>query len=96
VKAYVIYQSEVLNPKKYEAYKSAVSPNIVAAGGRYLVRGGDPESLEGAAPLRRTVILEFPSRQAVLVWYHSDEYREIRKLRDGAANAAIYIVDGIE
>lgn len=96
MKAYVIDQGEILDPEKYETYKSAVSPNILAAGARYLVRGGDPEALEGAAPLRRTVLPEFAFRQAVLDWYQSDEYHEIRKLRDGAANATIYIVDGID
>lgn len=92
--SYVIYRGEILDPERYELYKTRVSPNIQAAGGRYLIRGGDPEVLEGDPPAGRTVVLEFPTRQAALDWYRSDGYTEIRKLRDGAALASIYIVDG--
>jgi uncharacterized protein (DUF1330 family) len=44
----------------------------------------------------RTVVLAFPTRQAALDWYRSEEYTEIRKLRDGAAEAILYVVDGID
>ena len=94
--AFVIYQADILDPKKYEEYKAQVAPNVVAAGGRYLVRGGDATALEGEMPASRTVVLTFPTRQAALDWYHSTEYTAIKKLRDGAARATLYIVDGIE
>jgi uncharacterized protein (DUF1330 family) len=64
--AYVIYQGEVLDAERYEEHKAQVSPNIAAAGGRYLVRGGAAEALEGDLPAGRTVVLEFPTRRAVL------------------------------
>jgi uncharacterized protein (DUF1330 family) len=95
VAAYVIYQGEVLDPKRYEEYKTKAAACIVAAGGKYVVRGGEIDVLEGEAPAGRTVVLEFPTRQAALDWYRSDEYSEIRKIRDGAAVARLYVVDGI-
>ncbi len=94
--AYVIYQGIVLDEERYEQYKRQVAPNIVAAGGRYVVRGGDAAALEGELPAGRTVVLAFPTRQAALDWYHSEQYAEIRKLRDGAAEATLYVVDGID
>ena len=72
--AYVIYQGEVIDPERYEEYKTKAAENIVAAGGRYLVRGGPVEVLEGDAPAGRTVVLEFPTMQAALDWYRSEEY----------------------
>ena len=96
MKAYVIYEGEILDPRRYEGYKEAVAPNIASAGGRYIVRGGNPEVLEGEPPTRRTVILEFPSRQAALDWYHSDSYQEIRTLREDSSRATIYVVDEVE
>jgi uncharacterized protein (DUF1330 family) len=96
VRAYVIYEGEILDPQRYKDYKEAVAPNIASAGGRYIVRGGNPEVLEGQPPTRRTVILEFPSRQAALDWYHSDSYQEIRTLREDSARATIYVVDEVE
>jgi uncharacterized protein (DUF1330 family) len=95
VAAYVIYQGEVLDPERYDEYKTKAAASIVAAGGRYVVRGGDVDVLEGDAPAGRTVVLEFPTRQAAIDWYRSDEYTEIRKIREGAARARMYVVDGV-
>jgi len=94
--AYVIYQGEVLDPERYEEYKAQAAPNIAAAGGRYLVRGGRAEALEGELPSGRTVLLEFPTMDAALDWYRGEDYAAIRKLREGVARASIYVVDGIE
>jgi uncharacterized protein (DUF1330 family) len=93
--AYVIYQGEVLDPERYDEYKATGAKTILAAGGKYLVRGGDVEVLEGEPPAGRTVVLEFPNRQAAIDWYRSDEYTEARKIREGAARARMYVVDGI-
>jgi uncharacterized protein (DUF1330 family) len=91
----VIYQGEVFDPERYEEYKRLVAPNIAAAGGRYLVRGGQAEALEGELPGGRTVVVEFPTMQAAVDWYRSEEYSAIRKVREGAARANIYVVEGI-
>ena len=93
--AYVIYQGEVIDPERYDEYKTKGAASILAAGGKYLVRGGDFEVLEGEAPAGRTVVLEFPTRQAAIDWYRGDEYTEIRKIREGASRARMYVVDGI-
>ena len=93
--AYVVYQGEVLDAERYDEYKTKAAASIIAAGGRYLVRGGDVEVLEGEAPAGRTVVLEFPTLQAALDWYRSDEYTEIRQIREGAAVARMYVVDGV-
>ena len=81
--AYVVYQGEVLDPERYEEYKTRAAASIIAAGGRYVVRGGDVHVLEGDAPAGRTVVLEFPTTQAAIDWYRGDEYTEVRKLRPG-------------
>ncbi len=93
--AYVIYRAEILDAARYEGYKAQASETVAAAGGRYLVRGGDFVVLEGEAPPGRTVVLEFPSRQAAVEWYRGEAYAAARKLRDGAAQATMYVVDGI-
>jgi uncharacterized protein (DUF1330 family) len=96
VAAYVVYQGEVTDPERYDEYKVKAAASIIAAGGRYLVRGGDVEVLEGEPPAGRTVVLEFPTMQSALDWYRGDEYRDIRKLRQGAARARMYVVDGVK
>jgi len=94
--AYVIYQGEVTDPERYEEYKIRAAASILAAGGRYVVRGGDIEVLEGDAPAGRTVVLEFPTMTDAVAWYRGPEYAEARKLREGAAIARMYVVDGID
>jgi uncharacterized protein (DUF1330 family) len=93
--AYVIFQGEVVDPVRYEEYKAAAAPCIAAAGGRYLVRAGEVDVLEGEGPSGRTVVLEFPTMEAARAWYDSPEYTEIRTLRDGAAHARLYAIEGL-
>jgi len=94
--AYVIYQAEVLDVEGYEQYRVQVAPSLARAGGRYLVRGGDVEVLEGNSPPGRTVVVEFPTMQAALDWYRSEEYTAVRSLREGAARASLYVVNGVD
>ena len=93
--AYVVYQGEVLDPERYDEYKTKAAASIHAAGGKYLVRGGDVKVLEGEAPAGRVVVLEFPTMHAALDWYRSDEYMDIRRIREGAARARMYVVEGV-
>ena len=93
--AFVIVQGDVTDPTQYEHYKAAAAPTVEAAGGRYIVRGGSSEVLEGDPPPSRTVVLEFPDRAAALDWYHGEAYRTARKLRTGAANLNLYVIDGV-
>lgn len=94
--AYVIYQGEVFDQQRYDEYREKAAVSILNAGGRYVVRGGEVHVLEGEAPAGRTVVLEFPTRQAALDWYYGEAYTEIRKIRDGAAIARMYVVDGYD
>ena len=94
---YVIYEGQVTDPERYEAYKTKAAESIVAAGGRYLVRGGDTECLEGDPPAGRTVVLEFPTMEAAVGWYRSEEYAAIHKLREGAAKVRMmFAVAGVD
>jgi uncharacterized protein (DUF1330 family) len=92
--AYVIYQGEILDQQRYDQYKEKAAVSLANAGGRYVVRAGDVHALEGDAPPQRTVVLEFPTRQAALDWYYGEEYTEVRKIREGAAIARMYVIDG--
>jgi len=93
---YVVYQADVLDPAGYEEYKEQAALSVAAAGGRYVVRGGDAAALEGDMPAGRTVLLAFPTRQAALDWYHGAEYTAARRLRAGTARATLHLVDGVD
>jgi len=94
--AFVIYQGEVLDAVRYEEYKALGAASIAAHGGRYVVRGGEFDVLEGDPPAGRTVVVEFPSRQAAIDWYHGADYTAARAIREGVARARMYVIDGVD
>lgn len=93
--AYVVVEIEVEDPERYEAYKKLAPPAIAAYGGRYLVRGGGTEVLEGSWSPQRLVILEFPSLGRAQEWWASPEYAPAKALRQTCARAEVIVVEGL-
>jgi uncharacterized protein (DUF1330 family) len=93
--AYLISRITVTDPQKYEEYKKAAPEAIRRYGGRYLVRGGEVEVLDGSHDGRRLVVLEFPSIEDVRKFWNSPEYAEAKKLREGAATMDAWAVPGL-
>ena len=91
--AYVIGEIDVTDPATYDDYRKQVLATVQKHGGRFLARGGKGEALEGAAA-KRVVVLEFPSYQRALEWYHSAEYAPLIKLRQQASQGRLLLVEG--
>jgi uncharacterized protein (DUF1330 family) len=96
VAAYVIANIEVTDPKAYEEYRSRVSAIIAAYGGRYLVRGGQLEQLEGDGQFERVVVLEFPDMARLRAFYRSEDYRPLIAIRQRSARSRLIAVEGID
>lgn len=94
VSAYLIVKISVDDPSKLKAYQEATPIVIAKYKGKFMVRGGAMETLEGPEDKRRTVILEFPGMTEAKAYYHSPEYAEAKKLREGIGNFEVIIVDG--
>ncbi len=94
--AYVIVETNVTDSERYEQYKAAAPAAIAAAGGRYLVRGGELAVLEGEWQPSRLVLLEFEDLAAAKRWYDSQAYQDVRRLRDGAAVLRVVAVQGLD
>ena len=71
-----------------------VPPSLEAFGGRFLVRGGKVETLEGAWTPNRLVIVEFPSVERAKAWWSSAEYAEAKALRQATAKTKLIVVEG--
>jgi len=93
--ALIIVDIEVLDPVVYEDYKRLASAAIAAHGGRYLVRGGKSEVLDGDWNPRRLVVLEFESFEKAKAWRDSPEYAEAKKVRERCARSNMVVVDGV-
>ena len=94
--AYVIVETDVTDPERYEQYKAASPAAVAAGGGRFLVRGGEIAVLEGDWQPARLVVLEFEDLAAAKRWYESQAYQQARKLREGAAYLRMVAVQGVE
>jgi uncharacterized protein (DUF1330 family) len=95
VKAYVIVNVEVTDPVRYPDYIKAAPASIAAHGGRYIVRGGRAERLEGTSwEPKRVVLLEFPSYEQAKAWWASQSYAEPKKLRQACARTEMILVEG--
>ncbi len=93
--AYVVVEVEVLDKERYETYKQMVPASLAAYGGRFVVRGGATETLEGDWAPKRLVILEFPSVERAKAWWGSQEYAEAKALRQATARTQMLVVEGV-
>jgi len=92
--AYIIVEIDVQDPIGYEEYKKLAGPTVEARAGKYIVRGGRTEVLEGDWQPKRIVVLEFTSMEKAKEWLNCDEYREPRKMRHATAKTNMILVEG--
>ena len=93
--AYVIARVSVTDPEQYEKYKALTPDAIAAYGGKFIVRGGDHETLEGDPDERRLVVLEFATSDDARSFYNSAAYTEARAVRARAADMEMTLVEGV-
>ncbi len=93
--AYIVVEVEVRDEDQYEDYKRMVPPTLAPYGGRFIVRGGAVETLEGEWSPQRVVIVEFPSVEQAKAWWGSEEYAEAKALRQATADTRMIVVAGI-
>ncbi|MCA8966887.1 MAG: DUF1330 domain-containing protein [Planctomycetes bacterium] len=95
MKGYWIARVRVLDDVSYDRYRALTPAAIAAYGGRFTVRGGRAETVEGT-DWPRHVIIEFPSYEQALACYRSEAYQAARRERLGAALADICVVEGVD
>ena len=93
--AYALIEIEVTDPENYARYRE-MAPAIVAAfGGKYLMRGGATETVEGTWQPKRLVILEFPSMESLHAFYNAPEYQEAKALRQRSTKSTMVLCEGL-
>ena len=92
--AYVLGEIEVTDPALYEEYRKQVLPVVQKYGGKFIVRGGKVEPLEGGWSPKRLVALEFPSMAQAQKWYRSPEYAPLIDMRQKASKGRLILVEG--
>ena len=93
--AYVIANVDVKDPAAYEPYREPAAASVKKFGGRYIVRGGKHEVLEGKWTPARLAVIEFASAEQARRWYHSEEYAQAKTIRMRTAETDLVIVEGV-
>lgn len=94
--AYLIATIEVHDADAYEEYKETVPALIGKHGGRYIVRGGASDVVEGEWPPGRIVVLEFPDFASANAFADDPAYEPVAAIRQRTTNSHIWIVEGPE
>ncbi|HEY6926188.1 MAG TPA: DUF1330 domain-containing protein [Steroidobacteraceae bacterium] len=93
--AYVIADTEIVDPALGVRYRDLAQKSITQYGGRYVVRGGNVEPVEGDWRPQLFVIVEFPDMARARQWYQSPEYAAALELRHRALNRRLIFVEGV-
>jgi uncharacterized protein (DUF1330 family) len=92
--AYLIANIDITDAQNYKTYIQMVPASIEKFGGKYLVRGGKFENLEGDWQPKRLVIIEFPSFEQAKLWYESEDYRDAKDIRIRSSLSELTLVEG--
>lgn len=94
-KGYWIARVDVLDVQRFKAYAEALPGLVAQFDGRFLVRSGRHEGVEGVAR-GRNVVIEFPSYEMAMACWNSPDYAAVARLREGIALADVVVVEGVE
>lgn len=92
-KGYIIGHITVTDPEAYKEYIERDTPILARLGGRFVVRGGTSQIMEGTT-YQRHVVIEFPSYQAALDAYNDPDYQEVADIRRRTAQSVMLVVEG--
>jgi uncharacterized protein (DUF1330 family) len=91
----IVEIAEVHDEVAYAKYREALSPDLAAAGGTYLVRGGQVEVLEGDWRPKRIVVVRFDSAEAARRWWKGSAYAEVKAMRQRSTTTNLILVEGV-
>lgn len=91
--ALMVIQANITNLEQFIEYSKRAPALIAKYGGRYRCMRGEVEQLEGESDARKLVISEWPSMDAAREFWHSDEYAELKAVREGAADIQVYLAE---
>ena len=93
--AHFIVDNEVIDPAGFEQYRKQVPGTVEKYGGKFLVRGGQVQTLEGDWKPKRIVVTEFSTIEQARRWYDSEEYGALKALRLRTARGSVVLVEGV-
>lgn len=96
MKTFIIGQVRINDPVRYEDYKKLTVATLQPYGGKFIVRGGAREVLDGEWSDDRIVVLEFPSKEQAKAWFTGDVYATAKAIRESASTGRFILLEGVE
>ena len=96
MKAYIIVDVTITNPERYADYRKLTGPSLIPYDGKFIVRGGARETLEGEWNSTRVVVIEFPSMEKAKAWWSSGQYAPAKAIRQSASVTNMIVIEGYE
>lgn len=96
-KGYIVAEVKAHDADAIAQYRLLSQAAVEQYGGRFIVRGGASEILEGKwTPPQRMIIVEFDTVEQAKCFYHSSEYQAARKVREDAAEMNMLVISGVD
>lgn len=96
MKSYIIVDVTIRDTGRYDQYKRLTPDSLRPFEGKFIVRGGAVERLEGDWTPGRIVVIEFPSLEKARAWWSSDAYKPLKAIRQSSATTQMIVVEGID
>jgi uncharacterized protein (DUF1330 family) len=93
--AFLILDVDIHDQDKYKQYMKLVKPMVEANGGKYHVRGGPFEVMDGSWQPTRLVVIEYPDMASARAMYESDDYAPLKAMRESCSTGHTVIVEGM-
>jgi uncharacterized protein (DUF1330 family) len=92
---YAIIEVNVTDKEGYtKEFLPLAVKEIEAGGGKYIVRGGNPVTLQGTPPASRVVVLQFASMDKAQAWWNSPGRKATQTIGDKYATTRVFAVEG--
>lgn len=94
MKVYIVASIRIIDMERFSIYGQRVAELLPIHGGRFIIRGGDSQVIDGDWEPDRIVVIEFPSRQAYQAFHDDPAYQEVVPIRQSASHASLVLVEG--
>ena len=93
-KGYLIVRVNIKDAELFQQYPPLSTKAVEKFGGKYLIRGGTFNVVEGEWPAERTTVVEFESFIKAKEFYNSLEYNEAKNVRQKSADSDFILIEG--
>jgi len=94
MKAYLVLDLTIHDLAGFKPYIAAIPAFIAKHGGKYIVQGAQPTTMEGDWTPQRLVVIEFPARENAQAFLSDPACQDLFRVRHETTTSKLLLVDG--